>query len=295
MNFWKRLGNLVVAFLPMAASFAIQIICVVVAIIVCSFLYGIMLGMESPGITPDSETIGQGVMELYTENTIWVVAVTHVLSVIVFGLWYFFGMKKKNLAVPKSVRNIPTFAGGIVLGVGAQFALAGILELMMYVIPGVMEDYLALMEAAGFTELTVPLVIATVILAPIGEEILCRGITFRLAKKVSGNFWVANCIQALVFGILHGNIVQGTYAFVLGLLLGVLYERYQSLYVPILVHAVINFSSTFIVGAALAEVEMTIPVCCIIATLGIAAVVAGMFMMKNRVKIEEGVVNGAEQ
>ncbi len=295
MNFWKKLGNLVMAFLPLVVSYAIQFACAFGVMFVCSFVYGIMVGLNSPELATDAEAMTNGVLELYTENTMSVVVLYQVLGVIVFGLWYFFGMKQKKLAVPKAVRNVPTIAGAIILGVGAQFAISGVLQLLMDVVPEVMQSYVDLMEAAGLGEMTVATILATVILAPIGEEILCRGITFRLAKKVSNNFWVANIIQALAFGILHGNLVQGTYAFILGLILGVLYERYQSLYVPMLVHLVLNFSGMFLVEAVLGNFEPTVLLCSVVSAIGIAAVVVGMLMMQNRVKNEEGVVNGAEQ
>lgn len=67
----------------------------------------------------------------------------------------------------------------------------------------------------------------------------------RLAQKVSMKFWVINCIQALAFGIIHGNLVQGTYAFFLGLVLGYVYQKYHNIWMCMLLHAVINLSSQF--------------------------------------------------
>ena len=83
-------------------------------------------------------------------------------------------------------------------------------------------------------------------MAPIVEEILCRGIVFRLAKHVSVKFWVANVIQALLFGVLHANLVQGTYAFVFGLVLGYVYGKYERIWMCMLLHGVINFSSAIV-------------------------------------------------
>ncbi|MBS7157643.1 MAG: CPBP family intramembrane metalloprotease [Collinsella sp.] len=56
-------------------------------------------------------------------------------------------------------------------------------------------------------------------------------------------FWVANVVQALLFGLMHGNIVQGLYTFATGLVLGLLYWRLGDLKFPILLHFGLNASS----------------------------------------------------
>ena len=110
------------------------------------------------------------------------------------------------------------------------------------------------METAGMGQNTITIV-ASVLLAPMGEELLCRGIIMHYLSKMSDGmgskrmaFWTANIIQAFFFGIMHGNFIQGVYAFVLGLGLGLLCEKYQSLYPAILCHFVINALSVYIMG-----------------------------------------------
>lgn len=58
-------------------------------------------------------------------------------------------------------------------------------------------------------------VFATIILAPIGEELVYRGIVLRCTAKISQRF--AIFFSAFIFGIMHGN----PYQFVLGFLLGI--------------------------------------------------------------------------
>lgn len=58
-------------------------------------------------------------------------------------------------------------------------------------------------------------IISAVILAPIGEELIYRGVVLRCAAKVSQRF--AIFFSALIFGLMHGN----PYQFVLGFLLGI--------------------------------------------------------------------------
>lgn len=56
-------------------------------------------------------------------------------------------------------------------------------------------------------------------------------------------FMAANVLQALLFGIYHGNLIQGTYAFVLGLILGFTAEYFHSVWASILLHAFVNGSA----------------------------------------------------
>ena len=95
------------------------------------------------------------------------------------------------------------------------------------------------------TDYSLAWVFAVVILPPLVEETVFRGLIFHYLKKGGAGFWAANLIQAVLFGIYHGNLVQGIYAFCIGLLLGYLAERYSSLIIPVMVHALFNLFGTF--------------------------------------------------
>ena len=58
-----------------------------------------------------------------------------------------------------------------------------------------------------------------ILLAPIAEELTFRGLTYRFARKLflSG---VQTFCRHCFFGVIHMNMIQGIYAFVLGLFLG---------------------------------------------------------------------------
>ena len=82
-------------------------------------------------------------------------------------------------------------------------------------------------------------VIATVIVAPLVEEFFFRGLIFsRLARGM--NIYIAAVVSALMFGVAHGNFIQGTYAFLLGLLLCFVYVKSRSLWGAIAVHMGFN-------------------------------------------------------
>ena len=91
-------------------------------------------------------------------------------------------------------------------------------------------------------------VIASVILAPIGEELIYRGIVLRSCAKVSQRF--AIFFSAIVFGIMHGNPYQFVLGFILGIPLAMITIRTGSLIPAIICHMVNNASAcvTSIVG-----------------------------------------------
>lgn len=80
------------------------------------------------------------------------------------------------------------------------------------------------------------------VLAPVTEELLFRGLVYKRFKSLSpvplAMFW-----SALIFAMLHGNIVQGIYAFILGFMLCFCHYRYGTILAPILFHMSANLFS----------------------------------------------------
>lgn len=74
---------------------------------------------------------------------------------------------------------------------------------------------------------------------PIAEELMFRGLIFRHLKSFMGRK-TAVILSALLFGVYHGNMVQGIYAFLMGLLLVWVYERFGSIFAPVLFHCAAN-------------------------------------------------------
>ena len=77
------------------------------------------------------------------------------------------------------------------------------------------------------------------ILIPICEELIFRGLMYsRIREFLPVTYAAVLC--SVCFAFSHGNIVQGLFAFFLGLLMIYLLERYHSLWAPILFHATSN-------------------------------------------------------
>lgn len=82
---------------------------------------------------------------------------------------------------------------------------------------------------------------------PAAEEMIFRGLMFAPMRERMP-FWPAALISAVLFGLYHGNLLQGVYAFLLGLVMAWLYERFQTLAAPMIFHAAANVTSIIIVN-----------------------------------------------
>lgn len=79
------------------------------------------------------------------------------------------------------------------------------------------------------------------LITPIAEELVFRGIVF---KRIENYYTTAIGViaSAFIFGMYHGNLVQGVYGFLLGLLIAICYVKFDHILIPILFHGAANIS-----------------------------------------------------
>ena len=86
--------------------------------------------------------------------------------------------------------------------------------------------------------------IATVIISPIFEEILYRGLMYNKLKEIS-NAFIGVLISSILFALLHipkyGFGINTFFLFLVGILLAYCYEKSNNIYVTIFVHSINNF------------------------------------------------------
>jgi membrane protease YdiL (CAAX protease family) len=88
---------------------------------------------------------------------------------------------------------------------------------------------------------------ASIVLTPIGEEILIRGFVYGYFRQKKGVI-IGLFLQALLFSLLHYNIYENYFnalaqTFIIGVILGCLYEKMGSLYPSMICHGMINYLS----------------------------------------------------
>jgi len=94
--------------------------------------------------------------------------------------------------------------------------------------------------------------IITIVFIPIYEEIFYKGIIFGYLRK-NFNIIVAIVVQDLVLGVMHLNLVQGIYTFILGIVLALIYMYSESILGNITVHIIFNLLGALIVPMLLSK------------------------------------------
>lgn len=80
------------------------------------------------------------------------------------------------------------------------------------------------------------------IIVPIAEELIYRGLVYNELKKNMEPLY-AMVLAAIIFGVFHFNLLQGTYAFILGIILICAYVKCNTIIAPIIIHSLANLTS----------------------------------------------------
>lgn len=259
----KKVGEFFACFLPLLGFLAIQVGVAMIGGIV----KGVSLAMQ--GVT-SQDALEEAL--LGSDYLMEITIASQLVCFIIFLIFYRVIFKIKKPESPAKVFSATSPLLIIVLFVAVEAITSSILIKVSVLIPDLMQQYAEMIEKSGLADMTVLSTIATLVLAPLGEELAFRGMTLNLAGKFTKKFWIANIIQAAMFGIAHMNIVQGTYAFVLGLVLGFIYKKYNSLYATMIAHLAFNFSGTYLVGL-LFGTEDDVPIIRWIVVLAAATVI----------------------
>lgn len=241
----KKAGQFFLTFVPFLLVIGIQFIAMF-------FMIGISAMIEGTWYNFSKHV---SIMDVYTDLTVFftrknfntsLMLVYVLLTIGLFSLWYYIKYDGHYLVKPKTVFHPVAILGIVMLVPGMQFLSTYIISLVAAVFPHWLEVYERLLETAGLdNSLTFGLFLYSVMLGPISEELIFRGVTMRQAKKCIP-FWAANLLQAFLFGAFHMNMIQGIYAFFLGMILGYVCEKSGNIYNAILLHMLFNFWGTML-------------------------------------------------
>ena len=110
------------------------------------------------------------------------------------------------------------------------------------------------------------------LISPITEEIVFRGLVFNRMRRYYPPI-VAIGMSGLLFGVYHGNLVQGLYGTCMGILLAYTYARMHSFFIPCLFHAVANLMVyTLVQNADLHTRLFTLPGCAILLIISVVCI-----------------------
>lgn len=156
--------------------------------------------------------------------------------------------RKEKFSKYVGFRKIKITDAALIIAFGGflNIFIIGLVDLAIMYLPigKQLNEYQNMMEPmmkSGF----LPILIAVSIAAPFFEEIVFRGIILNDFRKIFP-IWLAILTQALLFGFFHGNWIQGVYATLLGIVLGIVYYKYRSIWAVIVLHFSYNTISLLI-------------------------------------------------
>lgn len=204
-----------------------------------------------------------------TDFLLSVSALSAFAALIWCGILYYrstWRVEKNDYRAVFSTKNV---LGIVAVGAGGCVFLSVLVTLISYLIPSAFESYSELMGnlTDGNPVLTYLYVL---LIGPVSEELIFRGAMldrFRTAFPL----WLAVILQAFLFGVYHMNLIQGTYAFGLGALLGLICYKTGSIFASILTHCIFNATSY-----ALSAVESEV-ILMLLFVISIAAFTAGVY------------------
>lgn len=240
MDATKRFGNIMMGFIPIISGIGLQFLLSVPAV-------GIVLLYA---MTSSNGRAADNPMEYYIDlvsdsQFSTSVCVLYALTVIaIFGFWYYKVFAKESDQPVKKAFHPLMIPALILAAVAWQYLAQYIAVLTAALSPRSLDYYETLMETAGFDDMSLLLILYAVILGPICEELLFRGVTLGFAKRAMP-FWLANTFQAVLFGAFHMNVIQGVYAFFLGLVMGLICKKCGNIIFSMAFHILYNGWATF--------------------------------------------------
>lgn len=166
-------------------------------------------------------------------------------AIFISFLLYFLILKarEKNIFEICKIKKISTKNILLIISMtlGYSMALSAISVYVLQYFPSYSETQKTISGTMG----SIIGIIAVIILAPIFEEILFRGI---ILSEIRENLKVvpAVIIQGVTFGVYHMNMFQGIYAAILGLILGYVCVKTMTILSSITAHITFNICGTFV-------------------------------------------------
>ena len=219
-----------------------------------------MFGRGEIDLYGDSYTMGLTIMNGFTKGYAYEITqmIIYLGYLPIFGIWYELAFARKKRATGKRGRtpDVGRLAALFLMGMALQLLISSMLEIFLPMFPTYEKKYTELITTVNSGSIFT--IIAVVILAPIGEELLFRGVTMGYLRKSCGK-WTAALVQGILFAMYHMNLVQGIYAFLIGVFFGVIAWEYETFLPGVIIHFSLN-SSSYILHAFATGIAGNTPV-----------------------------------
>lgn len=277
-----KVKDLLLSFLPIAIMILGET-AIILADILVLFVKNI-LSIENRG----SLTIGEIMTQDYNQpmNTAYMTLAQYAVFILIFGYWLYKLRKKSNIEIlPKAkalIKN-PFIYLLIITGFMGQIFTDSCMNLLRPVFSETFANYDLMVSKSIGANASLVMILCVIIIAPIAEELMFRGVMLSYQKSGFGITTVSSKIifsiiimllQGILFGFYHGNIVQGAYAFVFGIVLSLVVLYADNLIAAIMLHMSLNVSALFVPDALF----RTPTLCTISAIVSLIILVASLFV-----------------
>ena len=191
--------------------------------------------------------------------------ISNCLSVLLVGL--FLSLRSKSIVQEGHFNKMPLkyTLNAVILGVSATYAIAMLIGLIPF--PEKWRELLTQTNSPITSSTSVIMFVMVVVMAPLWEELLFRGLIIGTLKK-SMNPWIAVTLSALAFGFSHGspfdmekgNPIGFFYSLVLGFLMGAIFVKFNSILPGLIFHAAYNFTAGFATSPEPLVVIISVPI-----------------------------------
>ena len=138
------------------------------------------------------------------------------------------------------IRGVIGFLAVFPLCFGAAKVMSLLIESGLLPIPPTPHPLLLFLDTASLGW-KVLIVFGAVVMAPLSEELLYRGLLQSLLRRWLSRPWSAILVTSAVFAVVHSSLYKDWPAlFMLSVVLGYNYERTGRLVAPIVIHALFN-------------------------------------------------------
>lgn len=223
------------------------------AILACAFFYSVFILLQSVcqlsaaallRFLLDSRALSPEILYLLASNASCAAGIFCCIIIIaLYAVYLFCFVKKKRPAAPRA--TFKKFKGSaapvaLISGIALNYAVT----LLISVLPipeSVTDRYNELYSYLGNGSIALEL-LSVVVLAPVVEEVVFRGLCFGSLRKGFSPVPAA-VLSAVLFGAAHGNTLSFVFTSVIGFILALSLERSGSILVPILIHVGFNGGS----------------------------------------------------
>lgn len=207
---------------------------------------GIQLYIDDVSLHDIAARAANGTMMPDATGMIIISVVSSVLTLLLFLLLHWTPATRDYLLT----RPWTAMAWVVILALGTIIPSTWLSEQIPYDMPAEMEALLADMMRNRWGYLAIG------ILAPFAEEAVFRGAVLRVLLRLFDKkwHWIAIAISAILFGLVHGNVQQFVHATLIGLILGWMYYRTDSILPGVLFHWV-NNSAAYVISNLIPNAE----------------------------------------